>query len=85
MNISMQIDTYSKIAKELKKDYPELSNFELLSLAIQIERNQIFEYGLNVSRTDNHPTSLEAIAIALGYTSDDVYRQTITDVLKSKE
>jgi hypothetical protein len=79
-----EIDTYSKIAKELKVDYPKLSDFELLSLAIQIERNQLLENGLNISRSDNYPASLEAIAIALGYTKEQ-FQQTITDVLKSKE
>jgi len=79
-----QIESYSKIAKELKKDYPKLSDFELLSLAIQIERNQLIENGLSISRLDKHPPSLEAIAIALGYTNDQI-KETITDVLRERE
>lgn len=65
MNSSM--NSYTKITKELKKEYSTLSDFELLSLAIQIERNQLLENGLNVSRSDSYPSSLEAIAIALGF------------------
>lgn len=82
--MNIKIDTYSEIAKELKMDYPKLSDFELLSLAIQIERNQLLENGLNISRSNKYPASLEAIAIALGY-SGEPFQQTITDVLKSKE
>jgi len=78
MIMSTKIDTYSKIAKNLKLDYPKLSDFELLSLAIQIERNQLLEYGLNVSRGDKYPASLEAIAIALGYSGEHL-QQTIMD------
>jgi len=66
------------------KYYPNLTEFELLSLAIQIERNQLLENGLNISRSDNYPASLGAIAIALGYTNEQ-FQQTITDVLKEKE
>jgi len=44
-----------------------LSDFEILSLAIQIERNQILENGLVVSSLDQSPSGLEAIAIALGF------------------
>jgi len=65
--MNIKIDSYSRIAEELKEDYPKLSDFELLTLAIQIERNQLLENGLNVSRNDSCPSSLEAIAISLGY------------------
>ncbi|RZK37779.1 MAG: histidine kinase [Pedobacter sp.] len=73
-------ENYRTIVKELKSDYPKLSEFELLSLAIQIERNQILENGLVVSSDDSNPTGLEAIAISLGYT-DKQLSTTITDVL----
>ena len=82
--MNLQIDNYLKIAEELKSDYSTLTEFELLSLAIQIERNQLLENGLNISRYDKYPASLEAIAIALGYT-DKQFNQTITDVLKDRE
>lgn len=65
--MQIEIKSYSKIAKDLKKIYPNLSDFELLSLSIEIERNMLIENGLNVSRKDKYPASLEAIAIALGY------------------
>ena len=82
--MNIQIDSYQKIAQELKTYYSTLTEFELLSLAIQIERNQLLENGLNISRLDKYPASLEAIAIALGYT-DNQFKHTITDVLRDRE
>lgn len=57
----------NSLAKEFKKDYPKLTDYEALSLAIQKQKNQILIAGFNISRTDKHPASLEAIAIQLGY------------------
>ena len=62
-----QIQNYNQIVSDLKKDYQKLTEFELLSLAIQIERNQILENGFVVSSDDRNPSGLEAIAIALGF------------------
>ncbi|WP_343626576.1 histidine kinase [Flavobacterium lindanitolerans] len=62
-----EIENYKTIAKQLKENHPKLTDFEILSLAIQIERNQILENGLVVSTSDMHPTGLEAIAKALDY------------------
>lgn len=62
-----KIDNYNQIVKDLKKDYQNFTDFELLSLAIQIERNQLIENGLVVSTDDKTPSGLEAIAIALGF------------------
>lgn len=64
------IRKYSEIVKELKVNYPKLSEYEILFLAIQIERNEILENGLAVSSNDSEPSGIEAIAIALGYTND---------------
>ena len=79
-----RVQTYTEIVKDLKLDYPKLTDFEVLNLAIQIQRNQILQGGFNVSYTDSHPSALEAIAIALGYT-DGQFKDTITDVLKRNE
>ena len=76
----MKIENYSVIAKYLKIEFPKLSEFKILSLAIQIERNQILQKGLVVSSDDKHPVGLEAIAITLGYKGGH-YNNTITDVL----
>jgi hypothetical protein len=76
-----EVEDYNKIAKLLRKEYPKLSDFEILSLAVQIERNQILENGLVVSRSDRNPSGLESIAIALGFTGEQ-FQSTITDVLK---
>lgn len=79
--MEMQIQNYNRIAKELKEEYSKLSDFEILSLAIQIQRNQILENGLAVSSSDKYPSALEAIAIALGYEGSNSV--TITDVLRN--
>ena len=65
--MKISIEDYSRISKRLKEEYPKLSDFEILSLAIQIERNQILQNGLVVSSSGKYPSGLEAIAIALGY------------------
>lgn len=78
--MSNKIKGYYAIHKELKKGFPKMSDFEILSLSIKIERNQILASGLNVSYEGNHPASLEAIAIALGF-SDKEVKYTITDAL----
>lgn len=79
-----RVQTYAEIVKDLKLDYPKLTDFEVLNLTIQIQRNQILQGGFNVSSTDRHPSALEAIAITLGYT-DGQFKDTITDVLKRNE
>lgn len=79
-----RIQTYNAIVKDLKLDYPKLTDYEVLNLAIQIQRNQILESAFNVSYTDKHPSALEAVAIALGHT-DGQFKDTITDVLKRNE
>lgn len=58
------------IFKELKQDYPKLSTLELLTIAVQIQRNQILIAGLNLPQEDSRPSALTAIAIQLGFTSD---------------
>jgi hypothetical protein len=77
------VQTYSQIVKDLRLDYPKLSDFEVLNVAIQLQRNQILQAGLNVSNRDNHPSALEAIAICLGYTNNQ-FKQTITEVLQER-
>lgn len=75
-----KIEDYRIIAKSLKSHHKQLTEFEAISLAIQIERNQILENGLNVSRSDSHPPAIEALAIAFGFTSKRGSR-TITEIL----
>ena len=79
--MKIKIEDYITVSKKLKNEYPKLSDFEILSLSIQIERNQILENGLNVNYTNNSPSSLEAIAIALGFTNDG-FQSTVSDILK---
>ncbi len=76
--------TYSSIVKDLKMDYPKLTDYEALNLAIQIQRNQILVGAFNVSYNDSYPSALTSIAIALGYTGGQ-FQDTITEVLKRNE
>ncbi len=75
-----KIENYSIIAEKLKKEYSKLSEFEILSLSIQIERNEILENALAVSFNDEHPSALESIAIALGFKNGQT-DTTITDAI----
>ena len=74
------IRNYGEITKELKVNYPKLTEYEILTLAIQIERNEILENGLVVSTNNNTPSGIEAIASALGNT-DSEPRNTIANIL----
>lgn len=59
------------IESDLRMQYGNLfSDFEVLSLAIQIQRNEILVAGLVIDQSDNRPTALEAIAMQLGQKSD---------------
>ena len=55
-----------EICKVLESNH-SIPPFEALKLAVQIQRNEILISGLNIHQNDEHPASLEAIAIALGY------------------
>ena len=44
----------------------EITLAEALSLILESERNEILKKAFLVSDSDNYPTALEAIAIALG-------------------
>ncbi len=70
----MSIKSVHQYAGELMEDYPKLTEFEILKLAIEIQRNEIFRAGLNVSSTDSHPSALEALAMAVGYNEGSVVR-----------
>ncbi|MEI6352673.1 MAG: histidine kinase [Candidatus Nomurabacteria bacterium] len=62
------MNNYNSIREEvnkLKLDYDKLSDYELLSIAVQKQRNQILASALGVSQTDNHPSFIEDIAIHL--------------------
>jgi len=71
MDKEKRVQTLKLIIDGLKTDYKTLSEFELLSIATQLQRNQILEAGLNVSKKDEYPSALEAISIALGYKSNE--------------
>ena len=72
------LQSISKIVKDLALDY-KLTDVEALTIAVQIQRNQILENGLVVSRSDGTPTGLEALAIALGYKAGPLDSGNIQD------
>lgn len=65
-----------KYCDDLKLDYPKLSEYELLSIAVQMQRNDILKAGLVVFETDGSPSALEAIAMQLGAKPEREWRQT---------
>lgn len=79
--MSTEIRSISQIDKDLHTRYTTLTQFERLSLAVQIERNEILACGLAVSKTDDYAPGLAAIAIALGY-GDDESKGSINQTLK---
>lgn len=64
-----------KYCDDLKLDYPKLSDYELLSIAVQMQRNDILKAGLTVFKTGGTPPALEAIAIQLGMKPEGERRQ----------
>lgn len=64
------INSYSKLSEietNLKSGYPKLTEFERLSLAIQIQRNEILSAAFVLNSSS--PNGLEALAIVLGYST----------------
>lgn len=66
-----------KYCDDLKLDYPKLSDYELLLIAVQMQRNDILKAGLTVFETDTTPPALEAIAMQLGMKPEREWRQTL--------
>ena len=57
----------TELAKDLKEEYPKLSDYEALTLALKAEQNALLKIGFVISSDDKTPTGLEAIAIGVGY------------------
>lgn len=55
----------NKYCEDLKSVYPKLTDFEMLSIAVQMQRNDILVSGLTVSQSDKFPPALEKIAILI--------------------
>lgn len=51
---------------DLGSNYEKLSDYEKLSIAVQMQRNDILRAGLVVSQGDKHASALESIAMQLG-------------------
>ncbi len=65
--IKNTIRELDEIKQDFKEKYPKLTEFELLQLAIQHQRNRILVAAFVISPTDKYPGALEAIAIQLGF------------------
>lgn len=61
----VNFDNENKLAERFKMNYPELTTFQALELAIQKQRNQILIAAHAVSASDSHPSALEKIAMEL--------------------
>lgn len=68
MDFDKDYQDLNTIEKGLKLDYPKLTDFERLTLAIQKQRNQILIAGFVIN--SSRPSGLEAIANSLGYSKD---------------
>ena len=56
-----------KICEDLKKQFPKMSDYELMTLSIQINKNDILQKAFAV--TKHYPSALEAIGMQMGYSS----------------
>ncbi|MFT3912265.1 MAG: hypothetical protein QM737_22750 [Ferruginibacter sp.] len=63
VHVSKDVET---LTKELKAEY-KLSDYEALTLALKAEQNELFRRAFVLSNSDDYPSGLEAIAIALGF------------------
>jgi len=74
-----------EIVQELKQNYPALSDYELLSIAIQKQRNDILIAGLSVCQDSVYPSGIESIAAQLGlkarYRDNDDLSELNLDIL----
>lgn len=59
-----------EIKKELKEYFPKLTEFELLQIAVQHQRNRILVSAFVIGSSDSYPGALEAIAIQLGFSTN---------------
>lgn len=55
----------NELYQDLKNDFPKMSDYELMKLAIEWNRNEIFQNAF--CSYGEHPSFLEAIAIQMGY------------------
>lgn len=65
--IKNTIRELNEIKEDFKEQYPKLTEFELLKLAMQHQRNRILVAAFVISPTDAYPGAIEAIAIQLGF------------------
>jgi hypothetical protein len=56
-----------KYADDLMRDYPSLTEYEALTLAIGMRKNDILKSAFMVNSDNDYPVAFEAIAMALGF------------------
>lgn len=58
------INTF-RTAKEIKEDFPQLTDYEALDIATKIIHNELMVKAHVISSNDTYPSALENIAIEL--------------------
>ena len=85
--MNTEIKNFKEIEKDLKIEYPNLTQYERLTLAIEIEKKEILRNGLAVSYKDDNAPALVAIALSLGYgdtPNDKSINQTLKELVDIK-
>jgi len=78
--MNAKILNYVEIAKQLKKEHPMLTEFEVLSLAVQMEKKLVLVNDFVANSDDEISFELDALGIDQGYI-DDKFQKSITNVL----
>ncbi len=78
------VSSIAAIVEGLKLDYPKLTHYELLSRAVEKQRNEILIKGLKISPSGKHPSSLEAISMQLGFKNDGM-NINLVDAITEKD
>lgn len=68
----VNFDNIDKLAERLKINYPKLTTFQALNLAIQKQRNQILIAAHVVSASNLHPSAIEKIAMEMHESANEL-------------
>lgn len=81
----VNFDNIDKLAEKFKTNYPDLTTYQILELAIQKQRNQILIAAHTLSASDSHPSALEKSAMELHELADALERaiEYLNDISES--
>jgi len=85
----MNLPSIHSFVKELRLDYPKLTDFEALQLAVQMQRNEIMKRAFVISSSDDYPSALEKIAMhasdmAMNLRDINDFVEALVEVIKKK-